>query len=72
MNVVHLIGFVCLCTEKNKKRDIRDWMSNEHQFNSRIFTVGTEEVPRRGDIPIIHGDCDGKFLIKFISLFTFN
>ncbi|XP_031632163.1 cartilage oligomeric matrix protein [Contarinia nasturtii] len=44
--------------EKNKKRDIRNWyQSANDRFNEAI-----EEKPRdtlrRGDIPILHGDCD--------------
>lgn len=44
-------------SEKNKKRDVnqyyrsRDDIRNRDDFNA---------PPGRGDIPIIHGDCDGE------------
>ena len=53
----------CYCyvsgTEKNRKRDVRDYYSNRDERND----VRTGNLARRGDIPIIHGDCDGNSLI---------
>lgn len=54
-----------LFKEKNKKRDIRNWYQSD-RFNDAI-----EEKPRdtlrRGDIPILHGDCDGMSSIYCLS-----
>lgn len=45
--------------EKNKKRDIRDWyQSGSDRYSDRIDDKSREL--RRGDIPVLHGDCDGK------------
>lgn len=44
--------------DKNKKRDIRDW---HHEERYRSFSTPADSSPhRRGDIPVIHGDCDGE------------
>ena len=41
-----------LGSEKNRKRDLNQYYrTNEFVSNN---------LPDRGDIPIIHGDCDGK------------
>lgn len=43
-------------TEKNRKRDVRDYYNSRDERND-VRTTGN--LARRGDIPIIHGDCDG-------------
>lgn len=56
--------------EKNKKRDIRDWyQSNEKYHEERIDL--RNNANRRGDIPILHGDCDenlAKSLAELMAL----
>lgn len=47
-------------TEKNRKRDVRDYYSSRDERND-VRTTGN--LARRGDIPIIHGDCDGNQII---------
>lgn len=44
--------------EKNRKRDIRDWYQPASE-RVRDQTDANNEVLRRGDIPVLHGDCDG-------------
>lgn len=52
--------------EKNKKRDVRDWFNQEQTGNNEPFrqTQGfttnenINDVQRRGDIPVIPGDCE--------------
>ncbi|XP_055847423.1 cartilage oligomeric matrix protein isoform X2 [Episyrphus balteatus] len=52
--------------EKNKKRDVRDWFSQEPSGNNEPYrqTQGLStieninDVQRRGDIPVIPGDCE--------------
>lgn len=48
--------------EKTKKRDVRDWFSQEPSRNNEPFRQTTVEnindVQRRGDIPVIPGDCE--------------
>lgn len=47
--------------EKNKKRDI----SNRYLINERYREERVEmknNFARRGDIPILSGDCDGKWV----------
>lgn len=55
-------------TEKNKKRDVRNWFSNDssdkHHDEERIPI----EVEQRGDIPIMHGDCEGMYMCILTSL----
>lgn len=41
-------------SEKNKKRDLNQY------YRSNERTDYKSNLPGRGDIPIIHGDCDGK------------
>jgi hypothetical protein len=56
-----IITFILLGAgfEKNKKRDVRDWYHREEQrFEMK------NNVNRRGDIPVLHGDCDGEFYSK--------
>lgn len=47
-------------TEKNKKRDIRDWYQSGSgdRYRERVPDT-SNDIYRRGDIPILHGDCDG-------------
>lgn len=47
--------------EKNKKRDIRDrYLINERYREERVEVKNN--FARRGDIPILSGDCDGKWV----------
>lgn len=46
-------------TEKNRKRDVRDYYSDRNERND----ARTGNLARRGDIPIIHGDCDGNMIM---------
>jgi len=56
--------------DKNKKRDIRDWYhssernSRDRQSQQQIQQPESEknDIYRRGDIPVIHGDCDGTLI----------
>lgn len=55
----------CIWAEKNKKRDIRDWYANGGNSDrggqhDRQATEAHNDVFRRGDIPVVHGDCDGR------------
>lgn len=46
--------------EKNRKRDIRDWQREDRGFrNPHNIPTGEATFPRRGDIPVTNGDCDG-------------
>lgn len=65
-------GAICLNsgsyhpTEKNKKRDVRNWFNPEpgtnsnEQYRQQEIPVDNYDVQRRGDIPVMHGDCEGK------------
>jgi hypothetical protein len=58
-NYYYTIIFLGAGFEKNKKRDVRDWYHREEQrFEMK------NNVNRRGDIPVLHGDCDGEFYSK--------
>lgn len=46
-------------TEKNKKRDIPDWYQSGSDRYGDSINDKSREILRRGDIPILHGDCDG-------------
>lgn len=48
-------------SEKNRKRDVRDWQDRGFKQSHHNAPGGETTVPRRGDIPILHGDCDGEF-----------
>lgn len=53
-------------TEKNKKRDTSWYHSGSDRERDRYReTEPNNELYRRGDIPILHGDCDGRFLFLF-------
>lgn len=62
----HLIYFFgCWCfsfhsTERNKKRDIRNWYQSANDRYNDAIEDKPRDTLRRGDIPILHGDCDGK------------
>uniref|UniRef100_A0AAG5CPB1 Thrombospondin n=1 Tax=Anopheles atroparvus TaxID=41427 RepID=A0AAG5CPB1_ANOAO len=45
--------------ERNKKRDIRNWHHTSEKYKQEIHT---DFSSNRGDIPIIHGDCDENIL----------
>ena len=44
--------------EKNRKRDLNQYYRTNEFVNNNL--------PDRGDIPIIHGDCDGKYNQYFL------
>lgn len=56
-----------LYTEKNKKRDIRNWYQSANDRYNDAVEDKNRDTLRRGDIPILHGDCDGKFVIIFFT-----
>lgn len=43
-------------SEKNRKRDLNN---QYYRSNDRRDDYVTNNLPNRGDIPIMHGDCDG-------------
>lgn len=45
--------------ERNKKRDIRNWYQSANERYSDSLEDKSRDTLRRGDIPILHGDCDG-------------
>lgn len=57
----------------NKKRDTRHWYDRDQQQAQQDRAHEDDrvnDITRRGDIPIIHGDCDGKknykiFFVRF-------
>lgn len=64
--------FLNSSTERNKKRDIRNWyQSTNDRFNDAIDDKPRDASPRRGDIPILHGDCDGMLLNFDIKYFIY-
>lgn len=58
MDIENQVSEGTLGPEKNRKRDVRDWQREDRGF--RHNAPGESSVLRRGDIPVIHGDCDGK------------
>lgn len=48
--------FSYIGTEKNRKRDVNSYYRRQDNRNRNDLNA----PPGRGDIPIIHGDCDGK------------
>lgn len=48
-------------TERNKKRDIRNWYQSANDRYNDAIEDKPRDTLRRGDIPILHGDCDGKW-----------
>ncbi|XP_037959915.1 uncharacterized protein LOC119689209 isoform X2 [Teleopsis dalmanni] len=49
--------------EKNKKRDVRNWFNHEPQVGSSSNEQYRQQetsldIERRGDIPVMHGDCE--------------
>lgn len=55
-----ILHFDC-AVEKNKKRDIRNnWYQTPNDRYSDAADDKQRDSLRRGDIPILHGDCDGK------------
>lgn len=50
-------------SEKNRKRDVTQYYRSNERTDNR------NNLPGRGDIPIIHGDCDGKKLsqVSFVE-----
>lgn len=45
-------------TERNKKRDIRNWYQSANDRYNEAIEEKPRDTLRRGDIPILHGDCD--------------
>lgn len=61
MDIENQISEAALGPEKNRKRDVRDWQrADERGFRNAYNAPGESSVLRRGDIPVVHGDCDGK------------
>lgn len=62
MDIENQISEAAFGPEKNRKRDVRDWQRGEERgFRQNAHNApGESSVLRRGDIPVIHGDCDGK------------
>lgn len=55
------MAYKLIISEKNKKRDIRDWYQQQSGSDRyRDQPDGNNDIYRRGDIPVLHGDCDGK------------
>lgn len=51
--------------EKNKKRDVRNWFNHEPGTSSEQYQQQIPlDIDRRGDIPIMSGDCEGKIKIQ--------
>ena len=47
--------------EKNKKRDVRNWFNHEPGTSAEQYQQQIPlDIDRRGDIPIMSGDCEGK------------
>lgn len=47
--------------DKNRKRHIRDWQQEEgRNRNQNHHNGGGHTEQRRGDIPVVSGDCDGE------------
>lgn len=60
MNIENQVSEAALGPEKNRKRDVRDWQREDRGFRQNAHNAPSESsVLRRGDIPVIHGDCDG-------------
>lgn len=57
--VAVVVIFIC-STERNKKRDIRNWYQSANDRYNDAIEDKPRDTLRRGDIPILHGDCDGK------------
>lgn len=56
-----LVFFAFHSTERNKKRDIRNWYQSANDRYNDAIEDKPRDTLRRGDIPILHGDCDGKW-----------
>lgn len=56
------VAYKLIISEKNKKRDIRDWYQQQQSGSDRYRDQpdGNNDIYRRGDIPVLHGDCDGE------------
>lgn len=50
--------------ERNKKRDVRNWYRGNDKYREERFELRNTNT--RGDIPILHGDCDGKCICSFM------
>lgn len=61
LNVCLLVFFFRLTftLERNKKRDIRNWYQSANDHYNDAIEEKPRDTLRRGDIPILHGDCDG-------------
>lgn len=49
-----VFDFAVSGSEKNRKRDLNQYYRSDDRADYR-----NNNLPGRGDIPIIHGDCDG-------------
>lgn len=53
--------------EKNRKRDIRDGYTYNQRYREERYEMKNTNALRRGDIPILSGDCDGKGLAWVVA-----
>lgn len=62
LTLIVCLLLLLLHPEKNKKRDIRDWYQQQQSGSDRYRdqTDTNNDIYRRGDIPVLHGDCDGE------------
>lgn len=65
-------AFSFVRTEKNKKRDIRNWYQSVNDRYLDTVEDKNRDDLRRGDIPILHGDCDGMFFPYTLLFFFFS
>lgn len=63
--ILGTFSFCFLGSEKNRKRDLNSYYRENDRNDIR------NNLPNRGDIPILHGDCDGEHKIYFQTLKAF-
>lgn len=54
--------------ERNKKRDVRNWYRGNDKYREERFELRNTNT--RGDIPILHGDCDENLARSLNELIT--
>ncbi|XP_036321314.1 uncharacterized protein LOC118735590 [Rhagoletis pomonella] len=57
-NKVHMMRTQVAEREKNKKRDVRNWFNNDSSDKRHEEERIPVEIEQRGDIPVLHGDCE--------------
>lgn len=58
-----IFSFFHFFIEKNKKRDVRNWFNHEPGTSAEQYQQQIPlDIDRRGDIPIMSGDCEGKIM----------